>query len=111
MKWVAGLLLVLVVVGENGADEKLTAEQRGALEREARELNERAVKLYQREAYGEATALLRRVLAMRRELYPEKDYPRGHPDLARSLNKLGWLLQAQGEYAKAEPFYRDGLAM
>jgi tetratricopeptide (TPR) repeat protein len=48
---------------------------------------------------------------MRHKLYPKEKYPDGHPDLATSLNNLGGLLQARGEYAQAEPFYRDALAM
>ena len=48
---------------------------------------------------------------MYRQLYPTEHYPQGHPDLATSLNNLGGLLKSRGEYAAAEPFYRDALAM
>ena len=48
---------------------------------------------------------------MYQKLYPKDSYPQGHPDLATSLNNLGFLLQAQGEYGKAEPFFRQALAM
>ena len=48
---------------------------------------------------------------MYKRLYPADKYPDGHPDLATSLNNLGFLLQARGEYGKAEPFYRDALDM
>jgi tetratricopeptide (TPR) repeat protein len=34
-----------------------------------------------------------------------------HPDVATSLNNLGYLLQVQGKAAEAEPYYRDALAM
>jgi CHAT domain-containing protein len=48
---------------------------------------------------------------MYRKLYPPGRYPDGHPDLARSLNNLGSLLQDRGELAWAEPLLRDALAM
>jgi CHAT domain-containing protein len=44
-------------------------------------------------------------------LYPKARYPQGHPDLATSLTNLGLLLKERGEYARAEPFFRDALAM
>src|SRR5260370_36526095 len=44
-------------------------------------------------------------------LYPKEKYPQGHPYLASSLNNLGCLLRAQGEYARAEPFCREALKM
>ena len=50
-------------------------------------------------------------VTIRQRLYPKKEYPDGHPELAESLYCLGSFLQAQGEYAKAEPFFRDALAM
>jgi tetratricopeptide (TPR) repeat protein len=50
-------------------------------------------------------------LAMREKLYPPEKYPQGHPDLAQSLNNLGALLRAQGEYAKALPYLEQALAM
>jgi tetratricopeptide (TPR) repeat protein len=48
---------------------------------------------------------------MCQRLYPEKDFPRGHPDLASSLDNLGSLLQDQGEYGKALPYQEQALAM
>ena len=48
---------------------------------------------------------------MCQKLYPKGCYPDGHPQLALSLYNLGSLLQAQGDYAKAEPFLRDALKM
>jgi CHAT domain-containing protein/Tfp pilus assembly protein PilF len=48
---------------------------------------------------------------MHQQLYPKERYPQGHPDLARNLNNLGVLLQAQGEYAKALGYYRQALDM
>jgi CHAT domain-containing protein len=48
---------------------------------------------------------------MRERLYPEKEFPRGHPDLAQSLNNLGILLEGMGEQRKALPYYERALAM
>jgi CHAT domain-containing protein len=47
---------------------------------------------------------------MRQRLYPTDRYPRGHPDLATSLNNQGFLLLAQGEYDKALPYCEQALA-
>ena len=41
---------------------------------------------------------------MHQALYPKEQYPQGHPDLATSLNNLGALLQAQGEYGEARGY-------
>ena len=48
---------------------------------------------------------------MYRKLYAADKYPDGHPALAGSLNNMGGLLDAQGEYGRAKPFYRDALVM
>jgi CHAT domain-containing protein len=48
---------------------------------------------------------------MRHKLYPPGKYADGHPSLALSLHNLGSLLEARGEYARAEPFFRDALGM
>ena len=46
---------------------------------------------------------------MYRRLYPSEKCPDGHPELAVSLNNLGVLLDARGEYSKAELYYREAL--
>ena len=48
---------------------------------------------------------------MFKRLYPPQKFPDGHPELANSLNNLGLLLEAKGEYGKAEPFLREALDM
>jgi tetratricopeptide (TPR) repeat protein len=48
---------------------------------------------------------------MRQQLYPRERYPRGHPDLATSLNNLGSLLHARGEYGKALDYLQQALQM
>jgi CHAT domain-containing protein len=48
---------------------------------------------------------------MYQKLYSMTKYPDGHPHLARSLNNLGTLLNARGEYGKAQPYYEHALAV
>ena len=48
---------------------------------------------------------------MHQALYPKDRYPHGHPDLANSLNNLGYLLQAQGDYGGARGYHERALAM
>jgi hypothetical protein len=50
-------------------------------------------------------------LAMWRKLYPAERYPQGHPDLARSLENLGHLVEARGRLGRAQLLYREALAM
>jgi CHAT domain-containing protein len=44
-------------------------------------------------------------------LYPNDACPQGHPALANSLNKLGALLQDQGDYGGARRYHERALAM
>jgi CHAT domain-containing protein len=48
---------------------------------------------------------------MLQQLYPKERYPQGHPHLAISLNNLGLLLQAQGEYGQALDYLQQALQM
>src|SRR5262245_64161046 len=100
--WLVAVLVGLGPARGAGPPAELTPQQRQDLEEKAKALNERAVELYQRGEYAPATDLLRQALAMLQKLYPKGRHPQGHPDLATSLNNLGALLEAQGEYARAE---------
>ena len=44
-------------------------------------------------------------------MYPRSAYPLGHSDLAQSVNNLGGLLEAQGDYDGARDYDRRALAM
>jgi tetratricopeptide (TPR) repeat protein len=57
-------------------------------------------------AYSGARPLLERALAIREKALGSK-----HPVTARSLNNLGFLLQAQGELAGSRPLYECALAI
>ena len=48
---------------------------------------------------------------MRQHLYPASFYPQGHPNLAESLNNLGFIQNALGAYAQAETHSRASLRM
>ena len=55
--------------------------------------------------YDDAERLLGRALAVRRGLYGDE-----HPEVAESLNHLGWLAFARGAYAEADSLYAAALA-
>jgi CHAT domain-containing protein/Tfp pilus assembly protein PilF len=102
------VLLGLAACNVGAADDELTPAERTRLEQRAGVAYQQSLERYQEGKYKEATKLAEESLTVRRRLYPQKG---GHPDLARSLNNLGFLLQAQGEYAKAESLYHEALAM
>jgi hypothetical protein len=58
---------------------------------EAAALDQRVVELYQAGKTAEAIPLAKKSLELR-----EKALPAGHPDIAKSLNNLAFLYQAQG---------------
>jgi CHAT domain-containing protein/Tfp pilus assembly protein PilF len=97
-------------LGQYKAEELSEKERRELLQR-CETLNGQAVALYQERRYGAAARMQEQAVALCRRLYPRAQYPRGHPNLATSLTNLGALLQARGDYARAEPFCREALAM
>ena len=66
---------------------------------------------YQQGDLVKAVAKIKESLQIREQLYPKDRYPEGHPDLADSLNAMGFLLQAQGSYGEARGYYERALAM
>ena len=48
---------------------------------------------------------------IRAESYGQKVLGEAHPDTANSLNNLGFLLRAIGEYEAARPYYERALAI
>jgi len=107
-----GLLLVLVTIGH--ADEpkppQLTPEEQ-KLALDAVTLIGEAFQLNQRGRAAEALGKARAALAIRETLYPPSKYPDGHPDLAGSLNILGFLHMAMGTYEKSLVEFERSLAM
>jgi CHAT domain-containing protein len=109
-----GLLTALGLGAVLFADEpkgKPTPEQRTQLQKQAKDLEEEVLALFQKGRWSEALKLESQALAMRQQLYPRDQYPQGHPELAESLNNLGLLLQYQGEYGQALTYLREALAM
>jgi CHAT domain-containing protein len=84
----------------------LSTVDRKRLEERARALLQEANRQFQAQHLGEAEEAFRQAVALYRKLYPA-----GHPFLARSLNNIGFILQARGQPAAAEPLYREALAM
>jgi CHAT domain-containing protein len=107
----AVLLSLLLAAAAADKDDKLTPERRRELEKKATELNKQGEKQYERGNLAKARGLCRQALDMRRALYPKKDFPNGHPDLAESITNVAFLHHAAGEYAKAEALYREALGM
>ncbi|MBX3055397.1 MAG: tetratricopeptide repeat protein [Anaerolineae bacterium] len=68
--------------------------------------NEAGSYLHDRAAYALAGDCYRRALAI-----DEKVYGPDHPDVARDLNNLGTLLQAEGDLAGARPYLERALAI
>ena len=74
--------------------------------KEAEELNQQVMKLYQAGKYAEALPLAIKALEIReRALGPM------HPDVALSLNNLAWQYRSTGDFAKAEPLYQRALVI
>jgi tetratricopeptide (TPR) repeat protein len=103
-------LLGAAVPGQGKVGEANEPERK-QLEEQLADLNRQVAGLYQKRRLDEAIRLQERALDLCGKLYPPGKYADGHPHLASSLNNLGFLLQARGEYARAEPSYRDALAM
>lgn len=72
----------------------------------ARLLNEASLYLKERGRYADAESLCEAALAIRKNaLGPE------HPDVATSLHNLASLYRIQGQYDKAEPFFKGALVI
>jgi CHAT domain-containing protein/Tfp pilus assembly protein PilF len=107
-----GLVLawVLAAGGLPAAEPALTAEQQRLLQ-EARKLQAKGVALYGRAQLPAATDRLRQALDLYQRVYSRDKYPDGHTDLAGCLSWLAAVLEAQGRYEQAEPFFRRALAL
>lgn len=85
----------------------LTDEQRKELGAKLAELDAAGNKLFKAGKIAEMTATLKAQVEVARRLHGTDD----HPDLAQSLNNLGFVLTIQGRLSEAEPFFREALAM
>jgi tetratricopeptide (TPR) repeat protein/CHAT domain-containing protein len=102
---------VLVAAIRAVADEPLSPAERAKLQKQANELSQQVVQFYRSGKPAEAVRLARQLLEICERLYPAKDYPDGHPDIAISLSNLGAVLTSLGQPAKALPYFEKALAM
>jgi CHAT domain-containing protein/Tfp pilus assembly protein PilF len=107
----AGCVAALGCAAGDDAPKELSDAERARLEKRATELNQRVLALHQQGQLDGARKLCEEALALRQQLYPKERYPDGHPDLAASLNNLGFLLQAQGDSGKALDYLQQALQM
>ncbi len=101
-----GLLLSTPVKGIAQQQPTTYSAEQHAVLKEADQLNEQVLKLYQEGKYTTAIPLAERALALR-----EKILGKLHPDVATSLNNLALLYDAQGNYQQAEQLYQRSLAI
>jgi CHAT domain-containing protein/Tfp pilus assembly protein PilF len=116
--WLGVLLLAAGVIPAAGqpapvpqAEAADAAQEQQGLLAKAKQLAVEGDRLFQRGDVRGALTLMQQVLALRRQAYPREKYAHGHPDLAESINDLGFMLLAAGEVARAEALYREALAM
>jgi len=69
-------------------------------------LNREIIELYHAGKYDRAVIVSQKALEV-----AEQNVGPDHPDVARSLNNLAGLYDAQGDYAKAEPLFKRSLAI
>jgi tetratricopeptide (TPR) repeat protein len=107
------LLVARSLNSENRAEtpKELSKEERDQLKRRALKLQQQVFQLYQQGKLVDATKIQKQLLDMHQRLYSKAKHPQGHPELANSLNNLGFLLHTRGEYAKALGYYRQALEM
>jgi CHAT domain-containing protein/Tfp pilus assembly protein PilF len=107
----AGVGLALGGARQEAQAVDLTPARKAELVKQSVELDKRAVELCRQGKYVEAVGPVEQALALRQLLYPSTKYPDGHPDLATTVNWLGALLNACGEYARGQAYCERALAM
>ena len=111
---VSGVLTCVLLAEPVSADDppkKLTTDQRNELKAKLTELNTAGFKASQAGKYQDAAEAWQEALKIARQLYPESEFPDGHPNLATSLNNLAVLYESQGKYADAETLSKNALEM
>ncbi|AEP13144.1 tetratricopeptide repeat protein [Chloracidobacterium thermophilum] len=69
-------------------------------------LSREVMELYRAGKYDQALVVAKKALEV-----AEKSVGPEHPNVAKSLNNLAYLYNAQGQYAQAEPLFRRALAI
>ena len=91
--------------------KKLTAQERKNLEAEFKDHETAGFRYMAAERWDDADKALKGALEIAARLYPREDYPKGQPDLARSLHSVGFLLMKRERFKEAEPFIREAVVM
>ncbi len=99
------LVIGSLSIAATAKPQPLNNEQRGEAEK-AKLLNRQLVALYQSRNFSDAMKLAQQALEIRKNILGEE-----HPDYATSLNNLAGLYKSTGDYAQAEPLYRQALAI
>src|SRR5437764_504152 len=84
------------------SDANLPGSRLVASQQDVQRMNQQAVQHDQLGRYAAAMALSAQSLELRRGALGED-----HPSFATSLNNLAFLYQSMGNYAAAEPLYRE----
>jgi CHAT domain-containing protein/Tfp pilus assembly protein PilF len=90
---------------------KLTPERRKELTAKAAELEAAYSAATAKRDFVEAGRCMLDAIDIVKELYPEEDYPDGHPLIAGRLRNLAVAIKAQGRLGAAEPYRREVLAI
>jgi tetratricopeptide (TPR) repeat protein len=96
-----------------GADQEpdLSPQERQKLEAQANECNERLAQSYRARKLMDSLKEAQQLLGIERRMYPESKYPDGHPQLATTLNNLGFVLNSMGRPGPALGYLEQALAM
>jgi tetratricopeptide (TPR) repeat protein/CHAT domain-containing protein len=109
------VLVVTMMASRGGAatrhEKPATEEDRETLVKRGAAFHAKAAGLEGENKHEQALVFGRQALAIRERLYPAKDYPNGHLDLAATLNVVGESLEGLGEPRRALAYYERALAM
>jgi CHAT domain-containing protein len=103
--------LLCMLVAADDPPKKLTEEERKKLAEKLEDLNAAMRKAQQAKEFSDARKAGEEAVGIARLLYSKDQFPGGHVELAKSLNNLALLYQAQTRYADAEPLFRETLAI
>jgi CHAT domain-containing protein/tetratricopeptide (TPR) repeat protein len=102
---------VSALVSADDPPKKLSPEERKELEARWTEVSQRGNKDTWSGKYPDAEKALKEALEIARQLYPTTEYPKGHPAIIVSLNRLALVFDNQQRLAEADPYYRASLNM
>src|SRR5262245_18377145 len=110
MSFVFGVL-VCVQVAADDPPKKLTPGKRHELFDKMSKQFKAGQDALAASRFPEANKAFRAALQFAQQLYPKSEFPDGHSNIFASLLFHGIVLLSQGQYADAEPYLTDALAM